>query len=82
MHGSFEKSGETVKNIYRSWGVGVFVLPGLLLAVLIGMLVTQPNVSTLISQAAQAEFAATSGPELAAPEVAPAAKDVQAVNAN
>ena len=33
MHGKFDKSGETSDdNIYRRWGVGVFVLPVLLVA--------------------------------------------------
>lgn len=56
MHGSFEKSGETVKSIYRKWGIGIFALPVLIVALLVGVAVTQPDVSKWISEAAQAEF--------------------------
>jgi hypothetical protein len=60
MHGSFDKSGETVNSIYRSWGIGVFVLPALVVAFLIGLAITRPNVSNWISDAEQAEFANSS----------------------
>jgi hypothetical protein len=83
MHGSFDKSGETVKNIYQRWGIGIFVLPGLLMAFLIGLLITQPDIPLWISEAAQAEFADSSGPPEVAPSVAvPPAKVARAVNAN
>lgn len=81
MHGSFDQSGETVKSIYKSWGAGIFILPGLILALLIGVAVTQPNLSTLISEAAQAEFASSGPPEIAPAEVAQPAKEVRAANA-
>jgi hypothetical protein len=57
MHGSFDKSGETVKRVYLSWGIGLFVLPMVVLGILVGMAITQPDFSKLISEAAQAEFA-------------------------
>ena len=57
MHGSFDKSGETVKRVYVSWGIGLFVLPMLILGILVGMAITQPDFSRWISEAAQAEFA-------------------------
>jgi hypothetical protein len=57
MHGSLEKSGETIKGIYRSWGIGLFALPVLLVAFLIGLAITKPDVSNWISEATQAEFA-------------------------
>jgi hypothetical protein len=82
MQGSFDKSGETVKSIYKSWGAGIFLLPGLVLAVLIGVVVTQPNLSTLISEAAQAEFTASGPVDTARSEIAQASKQVRAVNAH
>jgi hypothetical protein len=67
MHGSLEKPGETIKGIYRSWGIGLFALPVLLVAFLIGLAITKPDVSNWISETAQVEFA---GPKLM-PEVTP-----------
>lgn len=60
MHGSFDKSGEAIRRIYRDWGIGIFALPVLLVAVLIGLAITTPDVSNWISEAAQAEFANSS----------------------
>ena len=57
MHGRFDRSDETSdKSIYRRWGIGVFLLPVLLVAFLIGLAVTKPDVSALISDAVQAEL--------------------------
>ena len=56
MHGSFDKSGEAIRSIYRGWGIGVFALPVLVAAILVGLAITRPEVSSWISEAAQAEF--------------------------
>ena len=65
MHGSLDRSGETVKNLYHRWGMGIFLLPGLLLAFVIGLLITQPDIPLWISEAAQAEFANSNPSEVA-----------------
>ncbi len=64
MHGRFDRSDQTTgKSIIRSWGIGFFALPVLLVAFLVGLAITKPNVSRWISEAAQAEFAgAIDGP--------------------
>jgi hypothetical protein len=56
MHGTFEKRRESDDRIHRSSGIGFFVFPALLAIVLIGFAATHPGVSTLISDAVQAEF--------------------------
>jgi hypothetical protein len=87
MHGSLDRSGETVKNLYQRWGIGIFVLPGLLVAFLIGLLITQPDIPLWISQAAQAEFADSILPEanpsvVAQPTNAQPTKEARAINAH
>jgi len=56
MHGTFEKRRESDDRIHRSSGIGFFAFPALLVIALIGFAVTHPGVSTLISDAVQAEF--------------------------
>ncbi len=56
MHGTFEKRGESDDRIHRSSGIGFFAFPALLVIALIAFAVTHPGVSTLISDAVQAEF--------------------------
>ncbi len=57
VHGRFDKSDETTGNsIYRSWGIGIFVLPVLLVAFLVGLAIAKPNVSGWISEAEQDEL--------------------------
>jgi cell division protein FtsX len=79
MHGLFNKSGETVKSIYRNWGIGVFALPVLLVALLIGFTIAKPDMSNWISEAAQAEFVGAGS----VPEAAPTqpAKEIRTVKA-
>ena len=84
MHGSFDRPGETtVKSIYRSWGIGVLVLPVVLVAFLIGLAIIQPDVSGWISEAAQTEFA-NSGQVLGVnpAQVAQPAREIRTVKAN
>jgi hypothetical protein len=56
MHGSFDRPRKSDDRIHRSSGIGFFVLPALLVIALIGLAVTHPAVSTLVSDAVQAEF--------------------------
>ena len=57
MHGKFDGSDETTdKSLYRSWGIGIFVLPVLLVAFLVVLAIAKPNVSAWISEAEQAEL--------------------------
>jgi hypothetical protein len=67
MHGSFDRPRETVKSVYRNWGIGIFFLPVLVVIALFGLVMTSPAGSSWIAQAVQAEFA-NSMPE---PEIAP-----------
>jgi hypothetical protein len=67
MHGSFDRSGESNNRISRSWGIGFFVLPVLLVIAVIGLAITHPVVSIWISEAVQAEFVAA----YLAPDAAP-----------
>jgi hypothetical protein len=59
MHGSFERSGENASRIQRSWSLGFFALPVVLVIVLVALAMTQPTASNWISEAAQAEFVGT-----------------------
>jgi hypothetical protein len=56
MHGSFDRSGENANRIHRSWSIGFFALPIVLVVALIALATTQPNASNWISEAVQAEF--------------------------
>jgi hypothetical protein len=61
MHGRFDSSDETSdKSITRRFGIGIVVLPVLLVAFLVGLAIKRPDVPRWISEAAQAEFV-TSG---------------------
>lgn len=82
MHGSFDKSGEVLRNIHRDWGIGVFALPVLLVAVLIGLAIARPDVSNWISEAAQAEFASSGQlPEVTPTQVARPSMELRTVRA-
>jgi hypothetical protein len=83
MHGRFDRSDETGgKSIYQRWGIGIFLLPVLLVAFLIGLAVTNPDVSVLISDAAQAELV-SSGQATGVPEqAAPPAREVHTAKAH
>ena len=84
MHGRFDSSDETGgKSIYRSWGIGVFLLPVLLVAFLIGLAVTKPDVSALISDAVQAELVSSGQATGGTPEqAAPPAREVRTARAH
>ncbi|SDR79678.1 hypothetical protein [Bradyrhizobium canariense] len=63
MHGSFDPRDENQDRTERSWSVGFFALPVLLVIALVGLAITQPLASSWISEAVQAEF----GPPRTAP---------------
>jgi hypothetical protein len=67
MHGSLEKSGKSVKDFYRNWGIGFFALPVLLVIMMIGWALMHSKASSLISDAVQSEFVGSQPPPEAAP---------------
>ena len=67
MHGTFDTPRESDDRIHRSSGIGFFAFPALLLIALIGFAVTHPDVSTLVSDAAQAEFVGIDSAPVVAP---------------
>jgi hypothetical protein len=68
MHGSFDRPGQSGNRTQRSWSVGFFAFPILLVIALIGLALAQPAASNWISEAVQAEF----GGSNLTPEIAPA----------
>jgi hypothetical protein len=83
MHGSFDKTGETIKTAYGRWGVGILALPALVVIALIGLAMTNPNTSNWISDAVQAEFVGSNyGPETAPTQLAKPASAIRTVRAN
>jgi hypothetical protein len=67
MHGTFDRPRESNGRIHRSSGIGFFAFPALLLIALIGFAVTHPGVSTLVSDAVQAEFVGIDSAPVVAP---------------
>jgi len=60
MHGRFDGSDQTTdQSITRSFGIGIVILPVLLVAFLVGLAIAKPDVSRWISEAAEAEFVAS-----------------------
>jgi hypothetical protein len=83
MHGMFRKSGETVKHIYRSWGIGVFALPVLVVIALVGMVVAHSDTSNWMSEAVQAGFAGSNASPAGAPrQLAQPAMEIHSSRAN
>jgi hypothetical protein len=83
MHGSFDKSGESDNRIHRNWGIALYALTAVLAVALIVMVIVNPNVSTWVSQAAQAEFVGTDFIRDAAPtRLAKPATEIRTVRAN
>jgi hypothetical protein len=66
MQGPVEKQPRG--SVYRNWDIKLLALPVLLVAALIGFVVSHPDVSKWVAAAAQAEFVGTDFvPELAPP---------------
>jgi hypothetical protein len=82
MHRTLEKSRETVKRIYRNWGIGVFALPVLVVIALLGLVQTHSDPSRWMSEALQTEVSgANHAPEVAPPQLTHAPKDIRTVKA-
>lgn len=76
MHGTFDRSGKSHNRTDRSFSLGLFLLPALLVIALIALAVVQPAASVWISEAAQAEFVGVNVPDLAPTQLAqPAMRD-------
>jgi hypothetical protein len=84
MHGKFDESGETNDDsVHRRWGIGIIVLPVLLVAFLVGLAITKPNVSTWISEAEQAELVSSGqGMDEIPAQVAQPAREARTAKAN
>jgi hypothetical protein len=83
MHGTFDRSGKSDKGIYRSGRLGFLAVPVLLAIALVGLAITQPKLSGLVSEAVQAEFAnAYLAPEIAPTQFAQPARVIRTVRAN
>ena len=69
----------TVNRIYRNWGIGVFVLPVLVVVALIGLALTPSDRSAWMSEAFRAEFSRIDyGPEAAPKRLAQPADEIHA----
>ena len=84
MHGRFERPRETRDNsIHSRWGLGFLALPAIFVITLIGLAIAQPNASTWISEAVQAEFAgANMSPDAAPAQLAQPAGGMRGVRTN
>ena len=83
MHGTFDRSGKTDKVSYGNSGIRLVVIPALLAIAVVALAIKQPDVSRWISEAAQAEFAATNvAPEATPTELAQPTREIRTVKAN
>ena len=76
MHGPLDKQPRNDKSVYRNWDLKLLALPILLGVALIGFVVSHPDASRWISDAAQAEFVGTDF----VPDVAPPTRLAQPSN--
>jgi hypothetical protein len=82
MHGSFDRSGQSGDRTQRSWSIGFFAFPILLVIALIGLVIAQPAASRWISEAVQAEFGGGNlTPEIAPVQLAKPTMQVRSVRA-
>jgi hypothetical protein len=83
MHGTFDRSDNTGKTVNPNSGLRLVVLPALLAVALVALVIMEPNASRWISDAAQAEFAATYPvPEDAPTRLAQPADNLRSARAN
>ena len=78
MHGPLDTQPRNDKSVYRNWDLKLLALPILLGVALIGFVVSHPDASRWISDAAQAEFVGTDF----ALDVAPPTRLAQPSNEN
>lgn len=82
MHGKFDRSGRTEKPGYGNSGFRLVVIPALLAIAVAVLAIKQPDVSRWISEAVQAEFAASlSTPDDSPTQLARPAGEVRTVKA-
>jgi hypothetical protein len=82
MHGSFDRPGQSGNRTQRSWSIGFFAFPILLVIALVGLALAQPAASKWISEAVQAEFGGgNSKPEIAPVQLAKPIMQIRTVRA-
>jgi fumarate reductase subunit C len=81
MHGPLNRSDENRSRTDRSWSIGFFALPVLIVIVLVALAVIKPAASTWISEAVQAEFVGVTSPGGAPKELAQPAMQIRTVKA-
>jgi hypothetical protein len=82
MHGSFDRPGQSGNRTQRSWSIGFFAFPILLVIALVGLALAQPAASKWISEAVQAEFGGgNSTPEIAPVQLAKPIMQIRTVRA-
>jgi hypothetical protein len=79
MRGSIDRTGQNQDRTVRSWSIGFFVLPVLLVITLVGLAITKPSASNWISEAVQAEFVGS--PDAAPTQLAKPATPIRTVKA-
>jgi hypothetical protein len=83
MLGKFKKSGEIIKRIYDNWGIGIFVLPVLVVIAVAGLALTHLDASDWMAEAAQIEFKGASyRPEAAPTQLAQPAGAIRTVRSD
>ena len=82
MHGSFDKQPREGQSAYRNWNMKLIALPILGVVALIAFVVSHPEASKWISDAAQAEFVSTDFvPDLAPTRIAQPNNEIRTVKA-
>ena len=81
MHGSLNRSDEKRSRTDRSWSIGFFALPVLIVVALVALAVIKPAASTWISEAVEAEFVGMTSPGVVPKELAQPAMQIRTVKA-
>lgn len=83
MHGTFERPREARdRSIRRNRDLGFLAIPTLIAIALVVLMITEPDASKWISEAAQAEFAGIVTSDAAPAPLAQPADEVRTVRAN
>jgi fumarate reductase subunit C len=81
MHGSLNRSAEKQSRSDRSWTMGFFALPVLVVIALVALALMKPAASTWISEAVQAEFVGMTSPGVVPKQLAQPAMQIRTVKA-
>jgi fumarate reductase subunit C len=81
MHGSLNRSDEKRSRTDRSWSLGFFALPVLIVITLVALASIKPVASTWISEAVQAEFVGMTSPGAVPKELTQPAMQIRTVKA-